>query len=106
MFFRNLTLFRFAEKLPRSLKHLPSALDEHRLSAQEQLEEALFTGLRLTQGIDRANFSARFGVDPWIRYSADLSDYVREGLMWTSEDTFGLTRRGMLVDNEIMLTFV
>ena len=31
MFFRNLTLFRFAETLPRSLKKLPSALDEHRL---------------------------------------------------------------------------
>src|ERR1700752_352239 len=31
MFFRNLTLFRFAENLPRSLKKLPSALDEHRL---------------------------------------------------------------------------
>src|SRR6185312_15587050 len=28
---RNLTLFRFAETLPRSLKKLPSALDEHRL---------------------------------------------------------------------------
>ena len=31
MFFRNLTLFRFAETLPRSLKKLPSALNEHRL---------------------------------------------------------------------------
>ena len=31
MFFRNLTLFRFAENLPRSIKKLPSALDEHRL---------------------------------------------------------------------------
>jgi recombination associated protein RdgC len=31
MFFRNLTLFRFAETLPRSLKKLSSALDEHRL---------------------------------------------------------------------------
>ena len=31
MFFRNLTLFRFAEDLPRSLKRLPSALEEKRL---------------------------------------------------------------------------
>ncbi len=31
MFFRNLTLFRFAESLPRSLKKLPTSLDEHRL---------------------------------------------------------------------------
>ena len=31
MFFRNLTLFRFPENLPRSLKKLASALDENRL---------------------------------------------------------------------------
>jgi len=31
MFFRNLTLFRFPENLPRSLKKLSSALDENRL---------------------------------------------------------------------------
>jgi len=31
MFFRNLTLFRFAENLPRSLRKLPEALDGHRL---------------------------------------------------------------------------
>jgi recombination associated protein RdgC len=40
MFFRNLTLFRFAEKLPRSLKHLPSALDEHRLRSPGPMELA------------------------------------------------------------------
>ena len=82
------------------------ALDEQRLSTQAQLEEALFTGLRLTQGIDRANFSARFGVDPWIRYESELSEFVNDGLMWTTEEAFGLSRRGMLVANEILLTFV
>jgi recombination associated protein RdgC len=40
MFFRNFTLFRFAEKLPRSLKHLPSALDEHRLRPAGPMELA------------------------------------------------------------------
>lgn len=82
------------------------AVDEHRLSGRAQMEEALFTGLRLTQGIDRANFSARFGVDPWIRYGSELSDYANHGLMWATGEAFGLTRRGMLVANEILLTFV
>ena len=82
------------------------ALDEQPLSTREQLEETLFTGLRLTEGIDRANFSARFGVDPWIRYGPELSDYASDGLMWTNSRAFGLTRRGMLVANEILLTFV
>jgi oxygen-independent coproporphyrinogen-3 oxidase len=95
-----------SEYVDRIAAGQPVALDEHRLSGQAQLEEALFTGLRLTQGIDRANFSARFGVDPWIRYGSELSDYVNDGLMWTTEQAFGLTRGGMLVANEILLTFV
>jgi recombination associated protein RdgC len=40
MFFRNLTLFRFAEKLPRPLKHLASALEEHRLRPPGPMELA------------------------------------------------------------------
>ena len=38
MFFRNLTLFRFPESLPRSLKRLASALDERRLRTVGPME--------------------------------------------------------------------
>jgi recombination associated protein RdgC len=40
MFFRNLTLFRFPESLPRSLKRLSSALEEHRLRPCGPIEPA------------------------------------------------------------------
>ena len=40
MFFRNLTLFRFAENLPRPIKKLPSSLDEHRLRSPGPIELA------------------------------------------------------------------
>ncbi len=40
MFFRNLTLFRFAENLPRSLRKLPDALDGHRLRPCAPMELA------------------------------------------------------------------
>jgi oxygen-independent coproporphyrinogen-3 oxidase len=72
----------------------------------ERVQEALFTGLRLTRGIDRAPFRARYGVEPWERYGASLAPPVEAGLMWTTEEAFGLTRQGMLVANEILETFV
>ncbi len=81
-------------------------MDVHRLSADDRLSEALFTGLRLSAGVDRRNFLARHGVDPWNRYQAALSPFVAEGLMWEREGRFGLTRRGMLVANEMLVTFV
>jgi oxygen-independent coproporphyrinogen-3 oxidase len=78
----------------------------HPLSPQSRLEEALFTGLRLNEGIECGNILRRHGVEPWIRYGPVLAPYVEEGLMWRTPGRFGLTRRGMLVANEILTTFV
>jgi len=80
--------------------------DVQSLETTGRVEEALFTGLRLTEGIDRGNFFARFGVDPWPRYGERLQPYVDEGFMWVDGGRFGLSRRGMLVANEILSTFV
>ena len=76
------------------------------LTAQHRLEEALFTGLRLVEGVDRNEIAARFGQDPWVRYGHALEPYVDVNLMWRSGDRFGLTRHGMLVANDILATFV
>jgi len=81
-------------------------LDRQELSAAERMSETLFTGLRLTTGIDRRNFLARYGVDPWTRYRETLAPFVDEGLMWADDERFGLTRRGMLVANDLLVTFV
>jgi len=84
-----------------------SVLVERRvLPPHERQEEALFTGLRLTEGIDRPRFTSVFGEDPWLRYAQHLRPYVDDGFMWVRDDAFGLTRRGMLVANEILSTFV
>jgi oxygen-independent coproporphyrinogen-3 oxidase len=76
------------------------------LSPATRVEEALFTGLRLSEGLGRRSFQARFGVDPWQRYGTTLRHYLEDGLMWLSGDRFGLTRRGMLVANSILAEFV
>jgi hypothetical protein len=35
-----------------------------------------------------------------------LGPFVDQGLMWARDGRFGLTRRGMLVANEVLVTFV
>jgi oxygen-independent coproporphyrinogen-3 oxidase len=84
----------------------PLAADEHVLTPRERLEEHLFTGLRLSSGVSRSEVAARHGVDPWVTYGENLAPFVEDQLMWTRGDRFGLTRRGMLVANEILTTFV
>jgi oxygen-independent coproporphyrinogen-3 oxidase len=82
------------------------AIEVQTLTPQERFEESLFTGLRLTAGISRREIAARHGIDPWTRYGETLAPCVEEHLMWVEGDRFGLTRRGMLVANEILMTFV
>lgn len=83
-----------------------AAVDHRQLSPAERIEEALFTGLRLTTGIDCAAFHARYGVDPWHRYGNELKQYIDAGLVWRRDGRIGLSRPGMLVANEILATFV
>ena len=81
-------------------------LDERVLSSSERVEEALFTGLRLAAGIDRAAFRQRFGLDPWEAYGGALEPFVGAGHLWRTDTGFGLSRTGMLLANEILQVFV
>jgi oxygen-independent coproporphyrinogen-3 oxidase len=75
-------------------------------SPDERFTEAIFTGLRLSEGIDTQEFEARFGRDPWTLYGAELEPFLDAGMMWKEGSRVGLTRQGMLVANEILTTFV
>jgi oxygen-independent coproporphyrinogen-3 oxidase len=78
---------------------------EEQLAPESRLQEALFTGLRLTAGIDRDQFRSRHGVDPLVLH-AGVFEGLPEGLVWADGRRFGLTRRGMLLANEILQAFV
>ena len=82
------------------------SVDRVRLSASERMSEAFFMGLRLAEGIDRRACLERFGVDPWLEYGETLAPFAEEQLVWVSPGRMGLSRRGMLVANEILSVFV
>jgi oxygen-independent coproporphyrinogen-3 oxidase len=81
-------------------------VETRRLSRDERLEEALFTGLRLADGVDIAAAGRRYGVDVWARFGPGLTPFVDAGLLRREGPRLRLTRDGMLVANEIMAVFV
>jgi oxygen-independent coproporphyrinogen-3 oxidase len=85
---------------------METAVDVRVLSEQERLEEALFTGLRLTAGLPVREIDAAFGVDVWDRYGAALQRFVAAGLLERSPEVLRLTREGMLLANEVCSVFV
>ena len=80
--------------------------DCRELSQQDRIEEALFTGLRLNDGINEAAFIERWGISPWDRYADTLTLRVEAGHVWREAGRFGLTRNGMLVANDVLSAFV
>ena len=81
-------------------------VDRRELSAADRLGEALFTGLRLTDGVALDDLSARHGVDIWSRYRAQLERFLDAGLLLRERGRLRLTRPGMLLANEVMAVFV
>jgi len=82
------------------------AVERRALSEHTQLEEALFTGLRLSRGVDLASIESRYKVDVWTTYGGELQPFVDQGLLIYDGAQLSLTRPGMLLANEVMAVFI
>jgi oxygen-independent coproporphyrinogen-3 oxidase len=76
------------------------------LSRQDGIEEALFTRLRLSDGIDLDLVRSQYGVDVWELYGGELQRFVDAGLLIYDRRRLKLNRAGMLLANEIMTVFL
>ncbi|HEX5473194.1 MAG TPA: radical SAM family heme chaperone HemW [Vicinamibacterales bacterium] len=76
------------------------------LTPDERVEEALFTGLRLSAGVDIEAVGARYGCDVWGRFGDALQPFIEQGLLERQGSRLRLPRPGMLLANEIMSVFV
>jgi oxygen-independent coproporphyrinogen III oxidase len=82
-------------------------LDRRTLGAEERLEEALFMGLRLMEGVNLDGLNRRHGIDIWARHGSDLAAYVAAGLLVHEPGRrLALTRDGMLLANDVMSVFI
>jgi hypothetical protein len=57
--------------------------------------------------VNVATISRLYGIDIWQRYGEDLTPYVAAGLLVHEPGRrIALTRRGMLLANEVMAVFI
>jgi oxygen-independent coproporphyrinogen-3 oxidase len=73
---------------------------------RERVEEALFMGLRLTEGVSLDRILRDHGCDAWRIWGDRLAPFVASGLLLHEGGRLRLTRRGMLLSNEIMSAFI
>jgi oxygen-independent coproporphyrinogen-3 oxidase len=84
----------------------PTAVDVRVLTPEERLGDALFTGLRLNDGVDLQIVRERYGIDVWARYGPALERFVDAGWLVREPSRLRLTRKGMLLAHEVMAVFV
>lgn len=77
-----------------------------KLTIQEQMEEFMFLGLRLTEGISRSAFQEYFQTPIEDIYGAVLPKLEKDGLLVCTEDKICLTKRGIDVSNVVLSEFL
>lgn len=80
--------------------------DEIILSERDKISEFMIMGLRMTEGVSRAEFKRRFGIEPERVYGGELGRFTNNGLMKKTESGYALTRRGIDVSNSVLCEFV
>lgn len=81
-------------------------LRTHVVSRAECLEEAVFLGLRIRSGINKADFFARYGLDVESLFAKEIAEGKRKGLLEENDHVIRLTENGLLLGNEAFALFV
>jgi oxygen-independent coproporphyrinogen III oxidase len=82
------------------------ATERRVLTEAERFEEAVFMGLRLTDGIDLQGVKNRYAVDVWEEYGRELQPFVDGGLLVYDGRSLRVLRQGMLLAHEVMAVFI
>lgn len=76
------------------------------LTEWEQMEEFMFLGLRLTEGVSQKRFFKTFGKKFTDVYPGISEKLIREGLLVQEGDRLKLTELGLDVSNRVMAEFL
>jgi len=77
----------------------------HALSLKEQIEEYLFLGLRLTDGVNLVQFKSTFNNDLFYFYK-DILNELKENKLINIDNTVTLTDYGIDISNYVMSRFL
>lgn len=79
---------------------------ECRLTQSDAMAEYMFLGLRLAEGVSLLAFEREFGRSLESVYGSKASDLASLGLIIQNKSVLSLTRRGMLLSNQVFAGFL
>ena len=81
-------------------------INVEKLSVQEQMEETMFLGLRMAEGVSKNHFQVLYGRTMNEVYGDVIDRHVGDGLLQQDEEYVRLTLKGMDVSNYVMSDFL
>lgn len=78
----------------------------HVVAKEEAMEDFMMVGLRLLDGVAKADFKDQFGLELDDVFGAVIEDLVQKGLLTETEAGFKLTENGLLFGNEVFAQFI
>jgi oxygen-independent coproporphyrinogen-3 oxidase len=97
--------FQTGDDLGRFLES-GEALEIERLTRAAELEEAWFLGLRLAAGVSLTALCEEFGAGAVGVFNGILGELCADGLLAREGDRVKLSRRGVLLSNEVFARFL
>ena len=83
----------------------PLFQDVEELSVEDLMEEFMYLGLRMTEGVSGAEFFDRFGRNMFSEFDAAIRKNVLLGLLEVKPPTVKLTDRGLDLSNRVFADF-
>lgn len=84
----------------------PKMRNFEKLSIQKQIEEEIFLGLRLSEGINFNYMNKKYNIDVDKKYKNVFKKFIDEGFIKKTKNGVKLTLEGILLSNEILCEFI
>ena len=83
-----------------------AARDIQEISLEERMEEFMFLGLRMMEGVSGTEFFSRFGQNMWNVYGTVIERLEKQGLIEVEMPVIRLTEQGIDVSNRVLSQFL
>ncbi|MCR5162231.1 MAG: radical SAM family heme chaperone HemW [Lachnospiraceae bacterium] len=98
--------YRMTEKLDDYIRGDDSEKDVVLLSVQDEEEETMFLGLRMTEGVSLEEFRRTFGISMYSLYGSTIEKLRILGLIEVTGGRLRLTEKGTDVSNPVLAEFL
>ncbi|GGI40110.1 radical SAM family heme chaperone HemW [Mammaliicoccus stepanovicii] len=86
-------------------KEMP-ILQNSKVSIKEQMEEEMFLGLRMTEGVSKIKFQNKFNQSIEDVFGEDVKELINNELLIDNNDYLYLSKRGQIIGNEVFERFL